>query len=80
MSAGGGIRTLTGLCIPLDFESSASANFATPARWESMSQWGDAFPALNRFTSCVAKPESLHDLTHFLVLIRNQVHAALYQC
>ena len=33
--AGGGIRTHTGLCIPLDFESSASTNFATPALWSA---------------------------------------------
>ena len=32
--AEGGNRTHTGLCIPLDFESSASSSSATPALWD----------------------------------------------
>ena len=37
-NAGGGTRTHMELYVPLDFESSASANFATPASWVSIAQ------------------------------------------
>ena len=33
--AGGGIRTHMERNVPLDFESSASTNFATPALWSA---------------------------------------------